>query len=383
MVISEYGSIFSIVLFAYLLLPAVFLGLWEKKIKYYGMLASLPALYLLIGTNKLPYFIGFLVFEIALIYLYFFIQKKTESGFFYGLTFILSLVPLVYSRVVPYTHWHPLEILGISYMGFRIWQMIIEIHDKHVKSMNLFELLYFISFFPTLSSGPIDRYKRFLEDINKVPGRHDYIFGFLLPGAQKIFYGLVYKFGIASLINMYVMEKIPAHITVIHSIEYMYAYTFYLFFDFAGYSLLAIGTSYMLGIKAPENFNKPFLAKDMKDFWQRWHISLSRWFGDYLFGRFVLHAMRHKWTRKTSTATRWAYMVTMTTMGIWHGFTLYYIIYGIYQGAALVLTDIYLKSKSHRRHIKKSYFTWVSRIICFHTFAFGLLIFSGYLFTGK
>lgn len=140
MVISEYGSIFSIVLFGYLLIPAVLLGLWGKKIKYYGMLVSLPALYLLIGSHKLPYFIGFLIFEVFLLYLYLFIHKRTKNDFFYALMFLLSFIPLVYARLVPYTHWHPLEILGISYMGFRIWQMIIEIHDNHVKSMNLFNM---------------------------------------------------------------------------------------------------------------------------------------------------------------------------------------------------------------------------------------------------
>lgn len=79
MVISEYGSIFSIVLFGYLLIPAVLLGLWGKKIKYYGMLVSLPALYLLIGSHKLPYFIGFLIFEVFLLYLYLFISLSTRE----------------------------------------------------------------------------------------------------------------------------------------------------------------------------------------------------------------------------------------------------------------------------------------------------------------
>ena len=82
MVISEYGSIFSIVLFGYLLIPAVLLGLWGKKIKYYGMLVSLPALYLLIGSHKLPYVIGLLIFAVFLLYLYLFIHKRTKNDFF-------------------------------------------------------------------------------------------------------------------------------------------------------------------------------------------------------------------------------------------------------------------------------------------------------------
>ena len=129
----------------------------------------------------------------------------------------------------------------------------------------------------------------------------------------------------------------------------MYAYTLYLFFDFAGYSNFAIGTGRLLGIKVPENFNKPFLSHHMKEFWDRWHISLSKWFGDYLFSRIVLNTLRGGVFKSKKAAVRCAYMVTMTVMGIWHGFYWHYILYGIYQGIMLVLTDIYLKSKTFRK----------------------------------
>jgi membrane protein involved in D-alanine export len=129
----------------------------------------------------------------------------------------------------------------------------------------------------------------------------------------------------------------------------MYVYTFYLYFDFAGYSDMAIGTSYLLGIKAPENFNQPFLAKSMKELWERWHMSLSRWFGDYVFSRFVLNVLRSGMVKKQSTAARMGFFVTMTLMGCWHGFTLYYVIYGMYHGLALALTDYYLKTKFYRK----------------------------------
>ena len=160
----------------------------------------------------------------------------------------------------------------------------------------------------------------------------------------------------------------------------MYAYTMYLFFDFAGYSAFAIGTSYVLGIKVPENFDKPFLAHNMKEFWDRWHISLSKWFGDYLFSRFVLNMVRSKKIKSKKTAIRCGYMLTMLTMGLWHGFYLFYITYGAYQGLMLILTDVYTKSKMYRNFKKSKYYDLVSRIVCFHIVAFGMLIFSGYLF---
>ena len=256
---------------------------------------------------------------------------------------------------------------------------MIEIHDGHITELKKLDLLYFITFFPTISSGPIDRYNRFIEDANKKLASSEYINNYLCKGLHKIFWGLVYKFGIANLINLYILSKIPEQITFLRAVKYMYTYTFYLFFDFAGYSLLAIGTGYLLGIMVPENFNKPFLAKNMKDFWERWHISLSKWFGDYLFSRFVLNALRNKWVVKQSTATRLGYMFSMTVMGIWHGVTLYYVLYGIYQGLALMLTDIYLKSKTYRKQMKQKHYTLISRIVCFHIVDFGLLLFSGYL----
>lgn len=176
------------------------------------------------------------------------------------------------------------------------------------------------------------------------------------------------------------MNKISSEVSVVTSLEYMYVYTMYLFFDFAGYSLMAIGTGYLLGITLPDNFNKPFLSRNMKEFWERWHISLSKWFGDYLFSRLVLNFLRSGVIKKQKTAIRFAYMITMLTMGIWHGFTTYYILYGLYHGIMLVISDIYVKSKSYRKHIKLPYYNFVSRVICFHFIAFGMLIFSGYLF---
>ena len=172
------------------------------------------------------------------------------------------------------------------------------------------------------------------------------------------------------------MAVIPADKTLFNIISYMYAYTLYLFFDFAGYSLFAIGTGYILGIKVPENFNKPFISKDMKEFWTRWHISLSRWFGDYIFSRFVLNSMRKKRFKSRFTASHVAQILTMFVMGLWHGLTVYYILYGLYQGIALVLTDIYQrKSKFYKKYKKNKVFNCIQVVVTFHIVSFGMLLF--------
>lgn len=378
MAISEYGSFFSLMIFGLFLFPAILLGIYEKNLKVYGACISIPILYLICG-DRLKYFVLFLLVEFILVFIYYKFDEKIRSKYFYYAILSVSILPVVYTKLVIYTHMNNIEFLGMSYMGFRIWQLIIEIHDKHIKKFDWLNIVYFISFFPTLSSGPIDRYQRFCDDFKDRISRKKYIDEFCIIGIEKILYGIVYKFAIANTINVFFLSKIPHEVTLFHAIEYMYTYTAYLFFDFAGYSYFAIGTSYILGIRAPENFNKPFLSKNMKEFWERWHMSLSKWFGDYVFSRFVLNSLRSGFFKKQVTATRCGYMLTMFIMGLWHGFTAFYILYGIYQGVALVLTDMYLKSKAYRRHIKHKYYTLYSRLICFHIIAFGLLIFSGYL----
>lgn len=379
MVITEYGNMFSLYIFGLLLLPAVIMGCLGKKIHYYGMVISIPILYMLMGEH-LKNFLIILCLDIAILYLYYRFYRKYKYTWIYYLTLVLMVLPVVEVKAAYCWDFNAWAFLGISYFGFRIWQLVIEIHDGHIDNFNICEILYFLCFFPSVSSGPIDRYKRFSLEIKSDIGGSIYIDKYLIPGIKKIFWGIIYKFSIAEFINIFFLNKISSEVSVVTSLEYMYVYTMYLFFDFAGYSLMAIGTGYLLGITLPDNFNKPFLSRNMKEFWERWHISLSKWFGDYLFSRLVLNFLRSGVIKKQKTAIRFAYMITMLTMGIWHGFTTYYILYGLYHGIMLVISDIYVKSKSYRKHIKLPYYNFVSRVICFHFIAFGMLIFSGYLF---
>lgn len=379
MVITEYGNMFSLYMFGLLLLPAVVMGCLGKKIHYYGVVISIPILYMLMGEH-LKNFLIILCLDIAILYLYYRFYRKYKYTWIYYLTLVLMVLPVVEVKAAYCWDFNAWAFLGISYFGFRIWQLVIEIHDGHIDNFNICEILYFLCFFPSVSSGPIDRYKRFSLEIKSDIGGSIYIDKYLIPGIKKIFWGIIYKFSIAEFINIFFLNKISNEISFITSLEYMYVYTMYLFFDFAGYSLMAIGTGYLLGITLPDNFNKPFLSRNMKEFWERWHISLSKWFGDYLFSRLVLNFLRSGVIKKQKTAIRFAYMITMLTMGIWHGFTTYYILYGLYHGIMLVISDIYVKSKSYRKHIKLPYYNFVSRVICFHFIAFGMLIFSGYLF---
>lgn len=384
MVISSYANFFSLFIFTIFLAPAAILGIMGKKIKWYGIIVSIPMLVLLLGITSLQmlHFLIFIVCETFLIYFYYFFKKRFNNKFIYYLVFLLSTFPIILIKLCPHINRISyLGFIGISYISFRIWQLIIEIHDNHIEKLPLHEMLYFITFFPTISSGPIDRYQHFKNNIETKIQTNEYIHEYLLFGIKKIFLGIIYKFTLASFINIFVIAKLPSHASSIGTtILYMYAYTLYLFFDFAGYSNFAIGTSYILGVKAPENFNKPFLAHNMKEFWDRWHISLSKWFGDYLFSRFVLNTLRNGTFKSKKVAVRCGYMLTMLVMGLWHGTYVFYLVYGLYQGLMLVFTDVYVKSKTYRKFKKSKYYDVISRIVCFQIIAFGMLLFSGYLF---
>lgn len=380
---TQYGDYFYLYILFLGLIPVMIMGLFKKKTKYYGLILSIVMTYLIMGKGiGLILFISFLVGETFVIYTYLYIRKKSNNKYIYFLFLFFSMLPVIITKLAGLTRYaSTIGFIGLSYLNFRAIQMVIEIYDGQIKNVNLFTYLYFIMFFPTLSSGPIDRWKRFEDDLNKKLEKNEYLSQYLIPGFKKIIVAVLYKFVIAYLIDTYWIGVIPAEKTIFNIINYMYAYTMYLFFDFAGYSLFAIGTGYILGIKVPENFNKPFLSKDMKEFWTRWHISLSRWFGDYIFSRFVLNSMRKKRFKSRFTASHVAQILTMFIMGLWHGLTPYYILYGLYQGIALVLTDIYeRKSKFYKKHKKDKVFNCIQVVVTFHIVSFGMLLFSGYLF---
>lgn len=384
MTLIQYGDYFYLYILVIALIPAIIFGILEKNIKYYGAFISILMVMIIIGIEKV--FPIFLASEIALIKIYSILRKKTDNKYLYYFILFCSMLPLIISKVTSLINISTIGFIGLSYMNFKAIQMIIEIYDETIKEVSILRTIYFFIFFTTLSSGPVDRSRRFESDLEKKISRDEYLNDYLVFGVKRILQGLIYKFVIANLISSLWMSKILG-IEMIHrklnllinSWNYMYAYSMYLFFDFAGYTALAVGTSYILGIKMPENFNKPFLSKDMKEFWTRWHISLSKWFGDYIYSRFVLNSMRNKIFKNRFIASHVAQLLTMFIMGVWHGLKWYYILYGLYQGLVLVGTDIFQrKSKFYKKHKKDKWFQYVQVIVTFHIACFGLLLFSGY-----
>jgi len=301
---------------------------------------------------------------------------------FYG-TMAASLLPLALAKVVPvFLPRHQFGFLGISYVTFRALDVVFCLRDKVITAPSLFDFLGFLFFFPTISAGPIDRYRRFAVDWKKKRKREEFVID-LDAAVHRIFRGFLYKFILAALIKHYWLDRVASEATFGALVSYMYAYSFYLFFDFAGYSAFAIAFSYLLGVHTPENFNRPFLARNIRDFWNRWHITLSFWFRDHVYMRFLLAATRGRWIANRHLTAITGYFLAFGLMGLWHGIEPHFIIYGIYQ--ATLLSGFHIFSEwSKIRAWPTNGLLWRAGAIfaTFHFVCFGLLIFSGRLGAG-
>ena len=149
-------------------------------------------------------------------------------------------------------------------------------------------------------------------------------------GLQKLLVGLVYKFVFASLAYRLLSLADPKA-NVWLALGYAYAYGIYMFFDFAGYSRMAVGAAYLLGVRTPDNFDKPFVSHDVKEFWNRWHTALSQWLRDYLFSRLLMRGHQGEVVPRQAHRRLLRLLVNMLVMGAWHGFALHYLLYGLYQ----------------------------------------------------
>ena len=367
------GNEFFLLLFVVLLIGFV-VNFFEKRKDYYILALSLLFAGAIYGKSRamIVYLLAFIVYQYFLVFL----AQRIEAKWLKPLVF-LSILPLVINKVFALTSLHLLAFIGISYMSFKTIQIMLEISDGLIKEkISAKDYLQFLLFFPTVSAGPIDRSRRFLKEINEVMPRKEYL-ELAGDGVYRIVLGLLYKI----VLSTYVYQMLLALNntgTVVYSIKYMYLYTLYLFFDFAGYSLMAVGSSNILGIQTPMNFNKPFLSVDIKDFWTRWHITLSTWLRDFVFSRVLMQVIRKKLFKNRLHNATYAYMVNMLVMGFWHGLSVSYIVYGFYHGVLMAGFEVYQKkSNFYKKNKNKNWYKLLSWFVTMHLVLIGFFIFSG------
>jgi membrane protein involved in D-alanine export len=386
-----YANPFYFVWLSVALMPMVLTLLIKgKRWGWYQALLTLFFLYVSFGGpdwRQGVALIGYVLWQTVLVWLYFHYRQKKNNSWVFYLAVLLAIFPLGMVKIVPFVSIHAslFGFLGISYLTFKSVQMVMEIRDGLIKEYSVFKYIQFLLFFPTISSGPIDRYRRFEKDAANPPTREQYLI-FLEKGIHNFFLGFAYKFIIGYYFGK-VLLPFVGDLALKHGgiswalLAYMYVYSMYLFFDFAGYSLFAVGTSYFMGYDTPINFNKPFLSWNIKEFWNRWHMSLSFWFRDYIYMRLMFTLIKKKIFKSRIVASNVGYFALFLIMGIWHGLTWYYLVYGLFHATLICVTDAWLRfKKKHKKQIPANRFTHgLAVFLTFHAVCFSFLIFSGFL----
>ena len=237
--------------------------------------------------------------------------------------------------------------VGISFYTFQALGYIIDIYREDVQAeRNLFKFALFVSFFPQLVAGPIERTNRLLKQINNIQNIKLYDYERITNGLIYMLYGYFLKLVIA--------DRVSLMVDTVFDSWYLYGtvelaagaigFAIQIYCDFSSYSTIAIGAAQVMGFELMENFDAPYFASSIKEFWRRWHISLSTWFRDYLY--IPLGGNQCSVVRKYFNL-----MVTFLASGLWHGANWTYIvwggIHGIYQIAGEILKPVRVKIYPH------------------------------------
>lgn len=225
--------------------------------------------------------------------------------------------------------------LGISFYIFSAISYIVDAKKDRIEKRNFLDTCLYISFFPKLTSGPIQRSKDFFIQIDNYPILNG---SELLLGFQIFCFGLFKKLVLADHLSVFVDEvyATPLAFNSATIILAVVSYSLQIYFDFSGYSDIAIGCANMLGIKLPKNFNLPYLAHNVTEFWKRWHITLSSWLQDYVY-------ISLGGNRKGNFRTYINLLLTMVIGGLWHGANWTFVFWGFVHGLALVIHKVYIK----------------------------------------
>lgn len=344
---------------------------------------------------------------LSLIYLLFFYPKPVHvlilAGWAYLITtlfisvfrirnkvpgILLLLIPLLLVKstirfdTYPFALNDVISFAGLSYISFRIISLYMDL-EPGAKPVNGFRYLSYLIFTPTILIGPIDRYHHFSKDLDG--GYSQVNAAGLKQGLDWMVYGLLYKFVIAEVISRYWLDRFsPESRAWLDMLMNMYGYYLYLFFDFAGYSYMAMGAGKMLGMAVPVNFHFPFLARNPQDFWRRFHITLGDWLKDYFFTPLYTFFTRQKRLKAYPLLRQnVALFLTFLLMGCWNGFSGNFILSGALFGLYSMVHNSYVYYCRRRQrdlffgNLPERYVKLFSIIIMFNLAAFAIYIFSG------
>ncbi len=367
--------VFSSIPFIYYFLPLVLLIYFiiPRKYKNFWLFLSSLLFYfygekiytlILISSSILNYYSGKLIYK--------HLGQKRSKYIFIG-TIIINLSFLIYFKYTNFlldninvlfkTHFHIYNLImpiGISFFTFQAISYIIDIYNKKITpATNYIDFACSLVMFPQLVAGPIVRYK----DINtELKSRHESFFDFG-EGVKLFIIGLAKKVLIANIIGEMITDFSNLNeLSILAYFLITLGYTLQIYFDFSGYSDMAIGLGRMFGFHFPINFNYPLCARSITDFWRRWHITLSSFFRDYIY--IPLGG------NKTSTLKHIRnILIVWFLTGLWHGASWNFIVWGLYFGIILIIEKYFLKSFLEKHKIVGRLYTLIIILISFLIFS--------------
>lgn len=300
--------------------------------------------------------------------------------YFKYVNFIGHLLGLLFERLNIFIDIQYINIIapiGISYYIFKTLSYIIDIYNDTGKvEKNFIVFALYVSFFPEIMMGPIDRANSLIPQFHK---KYTFDYNRICTSSQLILWGLFKKLVIADRIAILVntIYNNPTKYTGVYLMLATYGFIYQLYNDFSGYTDIARGVAKMFGFDLVKNFNRPFQSETVSEFWRRWHISLSSWFNDYVFSPISFH-LRYCGKYTVIFAT----IVTFTLTGLWHGAKLTFVILGLLHGMAI---SFEILTKKTRKKIAKKIPTMLYKhlniILTFNFVVFTMIFFRSNTFS--
>ena len=257
--------------------------------------------------------------------------------------FIDSLNTVLSLEANPLSSLNIILPLGISFYTFQTLSYTIDIYRKKIGPSGLLDFSLFVVFFPQLVAGPIVRAIEFLPQLTK---KIQLTFDNFKTGLALFIVGFAKKSLLADSLSIFVdsVYKAPELFDAMTLLCATLAYSLQIYFDFSGYSDMAIGIGLIIGFQFPKNFNYPYKSRNITEFWRRWHLTLSSWLRDYLY-------ISLGGNRGSRIRTYFNLMATMTLGGLWHGASLNFVVWGVLHGAALAVHKVFMARTGHDIHL--------------------------------
>lgn len=337
---------FPIVVLIYLIVPRKLKYVWLLISSYYFYMSwNVKYVGLLLFSTIVTYFSGILIAKAhgdkqkKLVVAVSFLANLSVLGFFKYFDFFLhnlnKILAVAHIRLIdnPFSFLLP---VGISFYTFQALSYTMDVYRRKVApEKNLLKYALFVSFFPQLVAGPIEKTENLLRQINESTRKKMVSFDKFVSGFTLMLWGLFMKMVIADRISIFV-DEVFQNLYMVGTVETILAavaFAIQIYGDFAGYSAVAVGAARIMGFELTENFNAPYFADSIGDFWHRWHISLSTWFRDYLY--IPLGGNRKGKLRKYINL-----LITFSISGLWHGAAWTFIIWGAVHGLYQVIGDL-------------------------------------------